>query len=412
MTFRRSILETNVNYAASNANHPTFGIGPARLVVFGFPAGLMPLGPKSPRMDPTLEAFLENERALGSMESSGRFSLDTEKAQLSLKRFFLPRSEFWLLKMVQAAVGSGAAEIGIRLSPRVVVVKFRPRERQGLSVVANWLQQPYRAEGWLSDFALGLNAAHAVPHRSILVQGEGWGLRVDDEQVTLYPEFDSGEEWSVALCLRRSLWAEVFGGAPDLHQMVQDRCRFCPVPLTLDGRELRRGVFEQDWSKDPRGERGRDYSKLFFFVVGQLGSGRELARWQPVTAESGAEAEDCEALAYWEGVHSPEVALAMPIGLRGEGRLHYVRQGVVIDTQPFSPRVEGVELAVAANRLRVDASHFQVVENQEVEELRRSLGEVCREVARWGTKFLDRLPEPRLQDYVRFRLRLGAGDFL
>ena len=79
-------------------------------------------------MSGNLDQYLASEAAQGLMIDQGEFSLDPEKALEKLSLFSLPEPGLWVVKMVQAAVASGAPEIRFIFDRRMVTVKFQPAE--------------------------------------------------------------------------------------------------------------------------------------------------------------------------------------------------------------------------------------------------------------------------------------------
>lgn len=73
-----------------------------------------------------LERFLQEQVAQGVVDSSGSFSLSRAKALEKLAAFQLPRQTMWILKLVQAAVTSGAESLTIQQTSTDTELYFSP----------------------------------------------------------------------------------------------------------------------------------------------------------------------------------------------------------------------------------------------------------------------------------------------
>lgn len=74
-----------------------------------------------------LEWLLAGESSQGQYDSSGRFTLDSEKALETLARQTWPSPEAWILKIVQAAVTSEATQLVIKWSQHQLEFLLDPR---------------------------------------------------------------------------------------------------------------------------------------------------------------------------------------------------------------------------------------------------------------------------------------------
>lgn len=79
-------------------------------------------------MNERLDQFLASEAAQGLFLEEGQFRLDPEKALEKLSRFALPEPGLWVVKLLQAAVASGATQIKFTFERRLVSVDFIPPE--------------------------------------------------------------------------------------------------------------------------------------------------------------------------------------------------------------------------------------------------------------------------------------------
>lgn len=71
-----------------------------------------------------LEEFLASQVEEGIHDSSGLFTLDSNRALEKMAAFQLPRSTAWILKVVQAAVSAGASWLSIDQTTTDTVIRF------------------------------------------------------------------------------------------------------------------------------------------------------------------------------------------------------------------------------------------------------------------------------------------------
>jgi hypothetical protein len=77
-----------------------------------------------------LASFIEAQRAAGSFESAGSFTLALEKAVQKLSTHSLVNPEDYILKLVQCAVRLGVEELHVKLLKRSVLVFFETDIRE------------------------------------------------------------------------------------------------------------------------------------------------------------------------------------------------------------------------------------------------------------------------------------------
>lgn len=152
-------------------------------------------------MSDELERHLQAARQGGSTDSSGSFSLNSARAKALLGELQLPQLELYLLKLVQAAVRGGAAKIEITTE----------HDRMTFS-------HDGRVEG-LHHFQIGVAALSTLLDRE---------LRFRDCRQLQIPRGPG--RWS---------WGR---GLPEI-ALLKERCRYCPIPLLLDGKAVNRPFF-------------------------------------------------------------------------------------------------------------------------------------------------------------------------
>lgn len=365
-------------------------------------------------MERSLESFLDSERQLGQLDSSGTFTLDAHRSRLKLAQFQLAKRSYWVLKLVQAAVGAGADQVEITLGRDVDWVRFEPNQKCELEQLIGHIQQPEGRPGWLGDFATGINAVLSDQPRAVLVGSPDWHLRLADGHLQVYPGTSSAVPgWTVAVRSRGGVLAWVGGDSrrrAELAEAINTRCCYCPVPILLDHRVLLRGELNPDWATHPRGLRGKELSRLFYLAQAHLGEDNRLARLRPTAAmpDGGIGVRHCDSLYFREAFSDLCAFLAVPLGLRGPGRVDFVQAGVVVDRHHLDLGVEGAQVVVDSPGLSVDLSHFQLVENAAYQALVARLCEEVRLLVEVASSHLHLLGQDsfNLEKYVRFRLAL------
>lgn len=191
-----------------------------------------------------LERYLHELCKHGWTESSGQFTLSREQALQKLREHHLPRLTSWILKVVQAAVSSGASHLKIQQNAMETRILFHPQERWEPDQVEYALQDPHESQSRSLDylkrglwsigfhqtcpFLLGLSGSE----QGIFWSGRQLGRRCvfQDGQLRLSVSHNSnGEILPVAEAARvnGALFSELRGYAYT-----------CPIPLFVDGRRL------------------------------------------------------------------------------------------------------------------------------------------------------------------------------
>ncbi|MCA9794532.1 MAG: hypothetical protein KC910_22140, partial [Candidatus Eremiobacteraeota bacterium] len=212
-----------------------------------------------------LQAVLGELQGAGNLDSSGVFTVDVRKALPKLERFQLPRPEFGMLKVVQSAVAAGATRVSVEVSPATFSLAHDgqpplPEELEGLLGYLMAPDTPSHRRS-LRDLAIGVNTALARGGSwvEVTVRGpKGWlsqRWRSREEVV----ESTGGPSWNWAnlkFSMRKTagqavgrmvglaqqdIGALLKGEREALQsdeQTIYDRCRNCPIPIWLNGREI------------------------------------------------------------------------------------------------------------------------------------------------------------------------------
>lgn len=187
-----------------------------------------------------LERFLEEKAEPGRFDSHGHFSVSTELALDKLKNHTLADPALWILKLVQAGVAGRAQEIQIKA--------FRGSTRADL--VLSTLPPLEKLEGallrlestrgsLLAELCVGLRALlNEHKFRLIWCDGElAQGFTWEGQSLQRL------EPHPYSVCSPR-LRLELVGpqvcasSRAEEAGLLEKRCRWCGVPLVLDGRQI------------------------------------------------------------------------------------------------------------------------------------------------------------------------------
>jgi hypothetical protein len=225
-----------------------------------------------------IDEFLEAARQEGIVESSGRFSLDTARAERYLSQYQLVDKHYYLLKLVQFAVQAGADEIQFEIardSVQATIIGCSLERFDTKDVLATMLQQRIERRGPLKSLSIAIAAASALD--PISVDWSAWNayhqerLIMDEQGCKLQklsrPPFSNSNEGSQIrsgylfrmsrkplqeepppppkqlswLDQLRQYWkgqcseAKVYSHE---HQLLSTKCQFAPILVKLDGRTL------------------------------------------------------------------------------------------------------------------------------------------------------------------------------
>jgi hypothetical protein len=159
-------------------------------------------------------------------EQAGVFTIDVEQAIRKLGVVQLPDSEFYLLKMVQAAVASGAWEIHIDVSWIGIVLKFSPPESHFVreeNLFVHLLDS--NSDSAFHHLAVGINSALGQGIRWVGVEQAG-RRQVYSDKGSWIEECSPGN--GVVIRVRR--WAFVRSEI----DLILKHCRWCSAAVKLN----------------------------------------------------------------------------------------------------------------------------------------------------------------------------------
>jgi hypothetical protein len=282
--------------------------------------------------------YVDELREEGQLDSLGSFTFDLARSQAVLYRNTFAEPAMYVLKLIQGLVVANPTSIEVTASARhleLVAVGADYRQEELEQALADG---PVHAREGLRELVLGLGSALAQGHRVDVQHGPRFRIRID---------LVAKSNREVAL--------------------VKERCRCCPVSLTVNGKPLLEGpwcgshrLLERIVVEGPTRLALRpqieaeviDYesSPWFYFTVPLYR--RELVlegRARVLAGGRGEPAVLCSS------------ATTLSTDLRGPCWLHLVKHGVLLEREPL-PLEFGSEVLLSADHLPVDASGFKAMQ--------------------------------------------------
>jgi hypothetical protein len=202
------------------------------------------VAPKSPVARPpaAVDALVAELSAGGRVDSAGSFTLDREAARAKLAQFRLRDPDEYVLALVRSAVLKGATRIDVTLDADDLRLSFDGRpfaladfEELYAALFADGEHADLRARRQL---ALAVTAAEATKPKFVRVVS---GTGADAACFTLTPgERDRYERAADAaggttIHVKARLLAALGGRRGRIAGLLESRCAFTPIPLTLNG---------------------------------------------------------------------------------------------------------------------------------------------------------------------------------
>ena len=188
-----------------------------------------------------MDRFLAELRDEGITDSRGTFTIDAALARSKMAAFQLPDPASYVLKVVQAAVASGASALEVKSGRDYLSMAFRSADRDlcDTAVVGGAvLRVSSLSRSALRHLAVGLNAGCSVaeelrwetPSGTLLLTTEG--LSVEPGGTDLL---------KLTIRKKRSL-LQWFIGSPFFEELrrLSESCLYAPLDLRIDEREIER----------------------------------------------------------------------------------------------------------------------------------------------------------------------------
>ena len=342
-----------------------------------------------------MEDLLRGLREEGVKDSSGQFTMTLEQATPKLRKFLLRNPWHYSLKLVQAGVAAGASTIRIASTSREFRIDF-----EGAAWDAGELDKLFyyllearstRHNRSLRHLATAMNSAVHLGADSIVMDnytGErAWRHKWSTEGpevrslsprgpkrsrfvlVRSLPE-TAGGWWNT---LNRDLLPLAFGLRETMDReqaVIHDRCHWCTVPLSLNGRWVHRSRFGEPW----RGHKSSADSHFLEWFV-PLADDDDLVSGIRVGAQSRA----LKSLGALPGT-SCRAMLGLPLAWSETSVMYAVEDGVLLAQDAPYLGYPGVVAVVCASQLPRDLGGFTVARDERYQRFLRQLGEWAREL--------------------------------
>lgn len=210
----------------------------------------------------SIDHFLQDLKSEGTLDSSGRFSVDYNKQKEKLTRFLLEKTEHLLLKLVQAGVAAGASRLDF--DSKATQITFTMYGAQfsfpALGTVLQYLMEDQEAEPGLRSLAVAVNTAVSTRPSAIalacwngkegqIVRWSSKGREITPwrppkvaQPVTTFQLVRTESEYKFNiwhLLSQRDILAMLLGTKkgwdPD-RLLLHDFACWCPVPIYMNGR--------------------------------------------------------------------------------------------------------------------------------------------------------------------------------
>ncbi len=342
-------------------------------------------------MASSLEAFLEQARVDGQVESTGEFSLDAERAKRLMGQFQMADPAQYLLKIAQAALCARANQLSFVLDQDETEIRFEGHEvelfdtYQVMAAMSEATNIP--KESALAHLAVGLNAAAAQDPESIVwTAWSAWrperlivasaGLRF--EKLTSSPWPGSRGGYQIVVRHRKAVagpeqpetfWERlkrtISGMALEVtrrareHALLHKKLTHFPLVVKVDGRTM-------DRPKAPHAHQQTHYSgggyNVFRLPEGVPKQALQAfkGKWRDLKPGN------------WGGVMAVAEPTSVYMGLAQVTFFHF---GVRLNTLTRNLGWPGVVILASTEGLDVDLSESGVVDNQKLKEFFKHLRE-------------------------------------
>ncbi len=315
-----------------------------------------------------IDDWLVQESQEGTLHSHGRFTRDLEKAKAKLGRYQL-ESGLYLAKWLQAGVLAQASQAELTLCGKVVVkLHFPELPSWTVEELIVGLENPLGAEPDAPMTALvqGILAACNSRGRVRYQDSRGQRLEIVDGEVSLDPtKLDPAQSkgW-VALTV---------DGANACNEekiMLGLLCGYCPMPIRVFG-----SVLDCAWADELKDFRGYQYRLGERFVsIAEVGRGLGLNESDP---------EWCHRT-YKVGSQPWHLGIAVCEFMEGPSKVHWVRHGVVVETELLDLGCPGSVAVVDASKLPTDLTQFKLRREdafrEKLQELRTEQQKLLRDI--------------------------------
>ncbi|HIB64135.1 MAG TPA: hypothetical protein EYO33_03175 [Phycisphaerales bacterium] len=339
-----------------------------------------------------MDQFVEQQKDVGSTDSTGTFTLNPVRAREKMRQFQLALAGSYIGKVVQAATRTGAAHIEVKVTRDALTVSFTSANQELLdldSLLEVLLSVHSHPDSAIRHLAVGLNAAANAGAKEVRWCTPGGSILLTDTEIRKTE--DVSKDLRFVVRKNRSLFTW-FRGTVYLEEteFLRERCLFGPCPVTLDGRQLKP---EKRWDSFAPSDidhfgLGKLTQKFHVLeVLEEAGSAPSVCAYPPRAAEfrllQDPASEEERPLYVWQAKSSQSPALPLLYSgatsderplclnralsfrptLHGTGYLALLKDGVLLEPIEVDLGHPGAVLMTGAGDLKTDLSEFGVVED-------------------------------------------------
>lgn len=359
----------------------------------------------------SFQRFLDDQRARGAFDSSGRFGIDWSKARVKLGRFQMTHPAGYLLKLVQAGVRLGASQIRIEVKKDRVRLEFFEVDL-GCGEVIQLFSRPLSEDSQdaLGLLGAGLNAAPAS-QLEFYDHHRGQGVRLGQEPESL--EVERGGSACSLVITRPATSAQRAAE----HQALSERLAFCGVAVYLDGRQLNLRSEAPFYQAFPRPDESLVEPGLLLGEALGPGHGLGLVAGRAALVLEQHTRQRTEARSpdvFLRLVEADEAGVGstvvLPFALAGPTQVYLVQSGVAIEILERSLPCPGARAALCLDGWASDLSGFAVRDQAGLAAELERLDGLCRRLVARVAAELDWLELViRQRDFVLEKGFLGAS---
>lgn len=379
-----------------------------------------------------LSDLMDDLRDDGVQDSTGAFTLDPREAERKLANFALARPQDYVLKLLQAAVASGADQVKVDVGSSKVEIRWtgRPLERESLpGLMGHLLSSQCSAEvRHLRHLAAGLRGAVGVgPSRLWVESGtgasafrnswveEGWR----DEPLPERAETDTVVSLGRTIGSSFSQWTSDVGAfvRGEEHLSEEEKALgigsgYLPLTLIVNGELLPRRAFglprfegynilDDQFPGECRPPKYIVAKNPDAYVDGLLDSRHHLIE-KEVLDHGGSlprmgERHSSIRLGDQEKGARCRAWIAVEAGLSPKARLGFVDDGVLISEEEMDLGLPGLVAVLSVEGLGKDLTGFQLVRDSAFDELLRWVKAQGQELV---NELLQRLEDIPIRDTV------------
>lgn len=352
----------------------------------------------------SLDEYIRQQRDAGSVESAGSFTLAIEKARDKLGSYTLANQEDYILKIVQCGVCLGLPRLHVQFTRSTVLVYFEiDQDDRTLSVdnLTNSLLTPLEEKNPARSYlALALCSVAGMEPVELMWgdwDGESTALilslghgRSELFRSVPFPRtepLESGKRFHLLYLKKRSSQKLPLSLTAPEQQVLRERCSFSPLPIEVDGQELEAQLPVYFSTSDPV----RQLTDLYLGSLALEGDEEGAIFWKSSSRSQKSYSENFKTTlpddltrlsnklppvfrfcgpGEWKDEERTvrlKRVLGFPCYLYGPSRIHFLKDGVLLDPVTVHDAGGGGFGILDGNHLTTDVSGLQVVRDEKVE---------------------------------------------